>query len=448
MKVMDWGKGAGRPLAGTFAVMAGAIVVGVTLRLIWPLDVEYKEDEAWLFHEVQTLLAGAPWPWEGMKMSVGLPNPGMSVWMFWAIGAATDASTPPELAQGLQVLNSLALLTLVLFIILAIPVPIREGWLWGAAIWAVNPISIILARKIWQASILPLPSVAFLVAWWFRHRMGGGVILGIAGAWLAQIHMSGGFLVIAVVTWTWLYEGRAFPWRQWILGSSLGLLPALPWICTLFSAGSHIGGRLAVPIPVSFMEWITVPFGLDIPYTLGSQTFDYWRGPLIAGYPTFAMAGMYMILFLLATIVWAHALKRVADSRGPWSPKELFIGGDESWVVAKAGLWGFCGLMTLLSVVGPPTYRHYMICATPLMMLFCAKTVLDLPIARKRLLLGMLVSVQALASFGLLVYIHQTQIIEGKYGSTWRSQQPHLAVPGGLSKPGKKPKRSLLQTRP
>ena len=190
---------------------------------------------------------------------------------------------------------------------------------------------------------------------------------------------------------------------------------------------------MAVPIPLAFIEWVIVPFGLDVPNILGAQMLAYLRGPVIAGYPTFAMAFLYALLFTLTTLVWARTLNGAADSWKRSSVRELFVGRDETWVLANAGLWGYGGLMTALSVVGPPTYRHYMICVTPLMMLFCAQVVFEFNASRKRLLLGMLVGIQALASYGLLAYIHQTQIIHAEYGPTWRSQQPDFTLPGRCS---------------
>ena len=53
---------------------------------------------------------------------------------------------------------------------------------------------------------------------------------------------------------------------------------------------------------------------------------------------------------------------------------------------------------------------------------------------RRALVLGAMVGVQALVSIGLMTYIHQTQIIKGEYGTTWRAQQPGFVKPGTPSR--------------
>ena len=60
-----------------------SVAAGVIYRLIWLQDIEYKEDEAWTFTQVQAF-------WQthqrllliGMPSSAGLPNSGMS-WVSW-----------------------------------------------------------------------------------------------------------------------------------------------------------------------------------------------------------------------------------------------------------------------------------------------------------------------------------------------------------------------------
>ncbi len=67
------------------AIFAGlfiAILLGAFLRTIWGDDIEYKDDERFTFEHSQAIGASDPWPWTGMPMSLGPPNPGLSVWVF------------------------------------------------------------------------------------------------------------------------------------------------------------------------------------------------------------------------------------------------------------------------------------------------------------------------------------------------------------------------------
>jgi hypothetical protein len=384
---------------------------------------------------VQDLLAGGTWRWSGMRMSLGPPNPGLSLWAFTALGYLTGAHTAPELAQGVQLLNGLVLVGFVLFIAWGVPAMQREVWLWGAAIWAVNPMAILLERKVWQSSILPLPAVFFVAAWWCRHWRGGGIVLGIAGALLVQVHLVALFFVVAVLVWSWLFEGRAFPWRQWFIGSAVGALPALPWVFQNFGYGGSIAFVLRAVDPTYFLRWLIAPFGLDLPHSLGAQTLDFLAWPAIGGYPTFLMGLAYAGLIALTAFVYYrcwYGLRAAPEWR---SPRKLFIGTDPMLVLINAGLWGFGSLLTLFTLFGPRSPRHYLLCVTPLMMLWCARIVFEFAGTHKRAVLGALCALQAFASLGLLGYIHETQIIRGEYGATWRSQQPGFVVqraaPGG-----------------
>jgi hypothetical protein len=74
------------------------------------------------------------------------------------------------------------------------------------------------------------------------------------------------------------------------------------------------------------------------------------------------------------------------------------------------------------------SHRHYLIAAAPLMALWASLAVFYGDPApdrwRARVLLIALCTAQAVLSVGLIGYIHQTAVIAGEYGPTWRAQQP------------------------
>ena len=158
---------------------------------------------------------------------------------------------------------------------------------------------------------------------------------------------------------------------------------------------------------------------------------DFLKWPRVGGIPTFLMGLLHATLIGIALFVGTHVLRGMrADPR--WrSPRQLLVGSDPMFVLINSGLWGFNAVMTVVSLVTPPMHRHYMICVTPLMMLWGAGIVFEFAVPYRRAVLGVMVGVQALVSIGLMTYIHQTQIIKGEYGTTWRAQQPGFVKPGG-----------------
>ena len=139
------GRGSALP---TTIVVAAALAAGGVFRLFYPGAIEYHGDEQFSFYHVVSALHGAPWPPLGMTMSIGGPNPGMSVWIFILLGLVGRPTSPVGLAEGVQALSIVALAGFTLFALRAVPREQREPWLWGAALWAVNPIAIVYERKI------------------------------------------------------------------------------------------------------------------------------------------------------------------------------------------------------------------------------------------------------------------------------------------------------------
>jgi 4-amino-4-deoxy-L-arabinose transferase-like glycosyltransferase len=403
-----------------------AVAVGIVLRFAYPDDIEWKWDENWTFEHAQQMAAGGAWFWLGMPSSVNLPNPGLSLWVFAGLYWIFDANTPPELARAVQSLNATALVVFVVFAFAAIPKDRREPWLWAAALWAVNPVEVIYERKIWPPSVLPLASVAFIAAWYFRRFAGAAFAWGLLGALMTQVHMSAAFFALAVAAWTVVQDRTAFPWRSWLAGSVVGALPALPW---LFEVLSQPGGtRFSVPDFSFFPRWPWQSFGFGIEPVLGrAHTLDYLSGPPLAGHPTYLMALVYVVLASVVLVVLLQAI-RLIRSEG-WPPaREVFLGTRPETLLITATFWGYGGLLTLLTLFGAGSHRHYLIVVTPILALWAVLAVMygDRTVghSRARAMLIVLCLSQAVLSDGLLSYIHRTAIIKGDFGPTWRAQQP------------------------
>lgn len=79
-----------------------ALIAGVVFRTLWVQDVEYKGDEAWTFEQVRAFWTTHNLPLIRMISSVGLPNAGVSLWVFIALGALVPLDSPLGLSRAVQ----------------------------------------------------------------------------------------------------------------------------------------------------------------------------------------------------------------------------------------------------------------------------------------------------------------------------------------------------------
>jgi hypothetical protein len=430
-----------RRITAAGAALAAILLLGAALRLIWPGDIEYKPDEAWIFLHARALLDGSPWPWTGMSMSIGPAFPGMSLWVFGALAWLGGAATPPDLARDVQLSNVAALALFVLFALVSIPRRAREPWYWAAALWAVNPVAILLERKIWLPSVLPLPAVLLYSAWWHRRHPAAAFLWGALGALMAQIHVAVALLQASLVVWTWLWDRRAAAWKAWLAGSVAGALPALPWLVQFAGHAGAEAGRLRWPTATYFLKWVTQPFGFGLNYPLtDSHVAWFLRGPMLFGAPTYLMGLLHVALGLLLAVLLARAARATLAVGERPSLRPIVVGLEPAGVLVNAGLWGYGALLTLLTIGRLDASRHYMVVVMPLMALWAARLAFvggRVPAGASpgrppsavmpRALLGIAVICLALSSAGLRAYIHEHPIIcDGagqKFGQTWASQQ-------------------------
>jgi hypothetical protein len=410
-------------------VIAACLLAGAALRLIFPSDIEYKEDESWLFEHARALVEGAPWPWSGMTLSNSTLQPGLSVWLMGALAYLRGVTTPPQLASAVQTANVMALALFCLFILSGVPRQRREIWLWAAALWAVDPIAIILERKIWLPSMLPLPAVVFYAAWWWRRIPAAAFAWGALGVVLPQIHLGAALLAGAIAVWTLGCDRAEFPWKPWLAGSIVGALPALPWLIDMLGNAGDLPARWRGPNPTYFLRWATQPFGFGLQYSLGPTDFRaFLETPQIAGIPIWLIGALHLVLGALMLLAFVRA---AAGLRKTVPPRRLlysvFLGRDRETVLIGAALWGYGTLLTLLTIGRLNANRHYLVIVMPIMALWCARLVFagDAKSAYRqaRIILATLCLVQLALSASVLLYIRDRQVIHGEFGATWRAQQ-------------------------
>jgi hypothetical protein len=410
--------------------LLAALAAGAGLRLAYGDDIEYKADEAWTFeHSRATALAD---PWVGMPSSVGLPNPGMSLWVFVLLERASGAADPPALARCVQCLNIAALLLLAWFAWRHVAPPQRELWLWAVALVAVNPLAVLFHRKLWPPCVLPLGTVVFLWAWWYRHHRGAAFVWGLVGICLGQIHMSGFFFAAGFALWTALFGrgGQRPAWGSWLVGTLLGGLPLIPWAFQVMlghgSTHPPNPGRWKHALEGKFwLRWLTEACGFGADYTLEGHFSDFLAGPRLAGFPTGLTGVLHGVLLVAGLLVLGRAAWHLWRRRG-WGLEA----GSPTGLALGASFGGF-GLLLTLSCVS--LHRHYMIVLFPLELVWLAWLAL-LPPGQRRLGRGLLLSMclaQLLISVRLLGYIHASTHLHSEYGTPYSAQ---IAASGGLQK--------------
>jgi hypothetical protein len=356
----------GRRDYALLAVAAAAWGIGAALRLWSPGTIEFKGDEDWTFEVARWMTHHVPWVPVGMDSSTGLPNPGMSAWVFGVLAWVSRASTPIGLARAVACLNIVALAVLFAF------GWTRRGyerglWLSTAAFVAVDPLGVLFERKIWPPCTLPLLMLGFLWTWRHRARPVPAMVWGLLGAVVAQIHLSAAFYVAAFAGWALFTHLRAVrrettAWVWWLGGSVAGSLLAIPWLIRLPAASL---AHNDVPLPSAqwgnfWRMWLEDVVGWTYSYPLGPRDLHaFVESPVLGGRPTGLVhaalwvslgATVLLVLLALRTLV-AERDVLVARLRG-----DAAVAHDVAFV-----LYGL--VITALPTV---TYRHYLLVTYPL----------------------------------------------------------------------------------
>jgi hypothetical protein len=411
---------------GWIAFLVCAFVLGALLRNLALVDMEYKGDERWMFERTQRIGVTEHWPWLGMNSGPGIRNPGLSVWVFVAPARLLHLREPTRLARVVTVLATVAIGLWLLFAACQIPQAQREPWLWAGALGAVNPGAVLLQRKIWAQSILPIVTLATLWGWWHRRTRWGAFLWGAVGASLGQIHMSGFFFAAAFLLWTLFFDrdpentNRRIRWEFWLLGSVCTGWPLVPWAWEILHAGGGVSAAhsLFQPIWGGFWRyWLLEIAALHPINSLGWDSFRQWLlGPRIGGHLTYAVAALYAVALVLLAVAlagWARSLWR-------WRlAGESAAGASSTSLAQNAAFVGFGVLMTLS---GLQLYQHYLIVAFPLAYLWLARVTLARPRLGRPVLAG-LFAAYAIISINLAWYIHtQHGAPGGDYGVTYSQQ--------------------------
>lgn len=414
-----------RPL---LAFVAFAIALGALLRFAWLWDMEYKSDEEWMFERSQAVPEREPWPQLGMTSSVGLRNPALSALVFIVLAKLSGAQHPVALCRAAVACNVLAFLVLFAWVLRALPKHQQEPWLWALALAAVNPLAVLMQRKIWAQSILPLFCVLFLIGWLRRDRAWGALSWGLVGALLGQIHMSGFFFAAGFCLWE-LALGRVRPgsprtrWGAWFIGSLAGAAALLPWLKYLL--GRHQAGPgydIENVLSFSFYRyWFSETFGLALDYSLGKYYLDFLRYPLLVNTDLYLPMYLHGISFSVGAFV-IFCLGSAAWKRRAGALHTALHALRSSSETAYTSGAAFVGYGLLLTLSGLVVWRFYLLVTFPIVWLALAYATLRF-VPQPRRLLGVLWLAQLGLSIAFLLFIHEHQGAPGaEYGRGLRWQ--------------------------
>jgi hypothetical protein len=412
------------------AIICTAVLLGCALRLAWPLEIEYKADEQYMFERSQRVGVSEPWPALGMRSGAGgLLNPGLSVWFFVGLARASGATTPVGLARAVQVLNGLALVVL-LGGAWRCAGEGRRTWLWAAGLAALSPTAILVQRKIWAQSVLPLLGVLMLAAWGRRKTFAGAFAWAALAVAAGQIHMTGFIFFAALSLWSVLFRRGEMNWRGWTAGAALAGVAALPWVRAVLLNPQPAGTRPALLHGFTgefWRLWATDGVGVGLPYNLGRDWSDFMRFPLWHGQATWLVGAAELVLVALPFFFLSQHAGAWWRGRSDWRAglkATLGAGSSETGFLFAAALVSYGVLLSLPDFV---MARHYLLITFPLAYVWLAAVALS-PVARwrglnEKLLLAAL-ALNLFVAGQLFGFLRQNGgAPHGDFGVSWREQQ-------------------------
>lgn len=369
----------------------------VTLRFLWLEDFEYKADQVYSFEATQQTTMTERYPGLGMPSSVGLRNPGASVWIFSALSDLSRVTSPLGLTGVVAVWALLGCLAFAFLIRRYVPRGQQAIWWWGLAAFCVAPHVVRYQRVIWaQSVLLPLGAAAFFF-FFKRGHFWGAFGLGFVGLLIGQIHMPGFILLAAGVAFLFWRSRRQVNGFGLVAGTALSTLLMWPWFEHVleFRLPAGRGGTYWENF-FSFKYWL---LWFSEPFTDG---FRALLGPIDAKR---FFAESWWLQVPLGILGLAAAVVTLRD----WALRKS---GD--YAPYAFALWGY-GM--LLMVLGTSIYRHYLEVAYPLPYVTAAAAISKFPPKLRRLAYPVWVVALAVLSFQLLWFLHRNGgAAQGDYG--------------------------------
>lgn len=377
----------------TLAIVLAILIAGSALRLAAPREFEFKADEARMVELVRTARATGELPWLGMPTSQGVRNPGMSVWPFVAL-SHVFGSDGFGLTQSIRVLNVLALAAAIAFGLWRLQHNDRRIWFAGVLLAAVNPLEVVLHRKLWAQSILPVFALLMLWLWLDRKRSWRhAAALGATAAVVTQIHPSGMFIVAALLAGAlWDRQRREVRWGAAALGFCALAWPLYFWVDHLISMAIDPAPGGAATI--SLQSWLLNVVSFRYVHLLLSNVAGVaMRHSLGSHFDAFVAQPVVLVAHLALVVISLVGIARWFLRRCPTAADDL----------KPLLVWGLLGTGILMTVAGVFVQRHYYLGLFPLPYVAFA---LALQGNKSWMPVYVVAALQLVVSVAFLIFIH------------------------------------------
>lgn len=334
------------------------LLLAAVMRMGWPGITEFKRDEALLSRLALDMVRGRDFPLHGIRSSVGLPNPPVSVYLF-AIPYAISPN-PIVATWFVGMLNVLAVA-----LVWRLARRYLGAWpaLLAALLYAASPWAVLYSRKIWAQNLLP-PFVVVLVYTGLRGFLDAGPSTGLAPskgqyqvahlallALTVQIHMAAVSLVPLTVVM--LVVGRKRIDRRFWIGAALGVLTLVPfgiaalrggWLERLGDFTGGEGRTLALSIK-ALQYGHLLAGGSEIHSLAGADMFQAFLDGVPPLWPLLSLAGVLGLVSAVWLVAGDHMML----------PKNVKL---------ILGLWVWLPILTF-TLNWTPVYPHYLIAMLP-----------------------------------------------------------------------------------
>mgnify|MGYP001037531694 CR=1 FL=1 len=386
------------------------ILSGIILRLIWPMDMEWKYDEVWVFEHGLELYKTGAFPSLGMESGGNVKNPAFGIWFFNLIGFFTQ--TPLGFLSWIQWINIFSLIGF-LFVLYKKSSD-KINTLLAMALISVSPLPILFSRKIWAQNVLPLFTLIILITFLYRRKYLGAFLWGLVGGLIGQVHMSGFFFSLGIVIFVFLKEymnkDYVTKWGSWLVGSALSLIPMISWFQYLLSKDpSNSEGSIISVANIFKFRFLTYNFmdvtGINLKYSLGKHFYEFVKIPY--NLILFSIC-VFVLVFLTVTVV-LKAKNFILNF------KNIIKNSDDITLYAIGVIVGYGVILTFTGIKIRP---HYLIICYPFSFYFFVKILEN----KKEIILISIVT-QLFLSLSFLHFIHSKQDLSlGDYGKTYRLQ--------------------------
>lgn len=192
------GREAGVSMPGALSSPWSWVVIGAVLRVLWPGDFLFRQDEAEHFAYAIDVAAGGGWPVHAWPSSAGVPNGPTFLWFLAAVARVTG---DPRWATFAVAMTNVAAL--------ALSVPLFRRLLRGrgeaataVALYATSPVAIWYSRKLWDPcvlAILAVPALWLTLRALERPGRRSVALVPVVLAVAALAHQSAAFFAVVLV---------------------------------------------------------------------------------------------------------------------------------------------------------------------------------------------------------------------------------------------------------